>query len=230
MELLVIGGRGAARGELVQALQLLLPSSHVLETDDIAHARETILTRKVDGVFLDLCDVGSGGLEFARELRSLHIPVVVTTSSEDYAVEAFEVDVTDYLLRPVEPGRLMRAVAKMRKTDVARQSADVVAFSDQVHCWLVPVEDVILAESEGSYVTLHVRGRKPIVLCRSLKEIEVLLGDRDFVRVNRSQIVRLQMLVAIRREDGGFSAEVADRGKVVFSRRQAQAFRQRFGV
>jgi DNA-binding LytR/AlgR family response regulator len=230
MDLLVIDGREAARTELCQALQFLLPSSRPLEACDIAYGRETILTRRVDGVFLDLCDAGPRGLEFAKELRALHIPVVVTTSSEDHAVAAFEVDVTDYLLRPIEQGRLMRAVAKMRKTDVGRMGAGVVVFSDQTHCWPVPVDDVILAESEGSYVTLHVRGRKPILLCRSLKEIELLLGDKDFVRVNRSQVVRLQALVAIRREDAGFAAEVADWGRVIFSRRQAQAFRQRFGV
>lgn len=230
MNLLVVDGAGGARAELCGALQQLLPSSPPLEVETIASGREMILSRVIDGVFLDLDGPGAGGLEFARELRALHIPVVVVTVREDYAVEAFEADVTDYLLRPVEQGRLMRAVSRMRKTDVGRRGTGVVVFSDQTHCWPVPVEEVILAESEGSYVTLHIRGRKPILLCRTLKEIEMLLGERDFIRVNRSQIVRLHSVKAIRRDGSGFSAEVDGWGTAVFSRRQAQAFRQRFGV
>lgn len=230
MNFLIIDDERLARAELRREISALLPSFHFVEASNVAQAREAILSHAIDGVFLDLEMPGGHGMGFVPELRSQGIPVVITTAHDRYALEAFDVDVADYLLKPIEQSRLVRAIAKMRKKE-PKAGEGLVVFSDQNHCWPIPLDDLIMAESEGSYVTLQVRNRKPIVLCRTLKDIETMLPEKDFIRVSRSQIVRLQCLRSIQRKEGGtFSAELEGGGTVVFSRRQAQAFRQRFGV
>lgn len=230
MNFLIIDDEKLARAELRREISALLPSFHFVEASNVAQAREAILSHAIDGVFLDLEMPGGNGMSFVPELRSQGIPVVITTAHEEYALEAFEVDVADYLLKPIKQSRLIRAIAKMRKKE-PKAADGLVVFSDQSHCWPVALEDLIMVESEGTGVALHVRGRKPIILSRTLKDIETLLPERDFIRISRSQIVRLHSLRFIQRKDGGtFSAELDGGGIVVFSRRQAQAFRQRFGV
>ena len=230
MRFLIVDREPAEHSVLWLAVRGLLPSAQPVRVAGMEEARREISAGPVDGALLDLDGFGAEGLAWAAELRGLQIPVVIVTKSREYAVSAFEIEVTDYLLKPIEPGRLARAIARMRKPEMAGRNEEIVVFADQSHCWPVPLDEVIMAESEGSYVTLHVQDRKPILLCRSLREIESLLGTKDFVRLNRSRIIRLKALRAIRRVGVGLSAEIEGWGTVAFSRRQAQAFRQRYGV
>jgi two-component system LytT family response regulator len=186
-----------------------------------------LLGQRLDGVFLDLEMPGGHGMTFLPEIRAMRVPVVVTTAHEHFALDAFDADVADYLLKPIEGSRLIRALARLRQP--APQPEDkLIVLGDQTHCWPLQPEEIIMVESEGSYVMIHVKDRKPILLTRSLREIEHLLPESQFVRVNRSQIARLHCLQQIRRKDGGgFTAHVEGIGSIEFSRRQAQAFRQR---
>lgn len=230
MNFLIVDSETAARKGLERAISSLLPSFQAVSTDSVTSAREAILMGGIDAVFLDPDSPCGKGLEFIGELRSLDMPVVVVSSREDFAVAAFDFEAFDYLLKPISPERLMRAIAKVRR-HAKKPAESLVVFSDQHHCWPVPLIDVIMAEGEGSYVMIHARGRKPILVCRTLKEVEILLGDQDYVRVNRRQVIRLQAILSIKRGKGsGFSAEVEGCGMVTFSRRQAQGFKQRFGV
>lgn len=170
-------------------------------------------------------------MAFLPEIRAMGIPVAITTAHERFALEAFDGDAVDYLLKPIEHSRLARTLARLRKPDPEPETErKLLVLGDQSSCWPLQPEEIIMAESEGSYVMIHLKDRKPILLTRSLKEIEHLLPESLFVRVNRSQIVQLHCLQLIRRrESGGFTAELDGHGTIEFSRRQAQAFRQRFG-
>jgi two-component system LytT family response regulator len=213
MNFLIVDSEITAREELERAISLLLPSYPPVSTDSVTSAREAILVGGIDAVFIDPDSPCGKGLEFIGELRSLNMPVVVVSSREDFAVAAFDFEAFDYLLKPISPERLMRAIAKVRRHTNKNPAQRLVVFSDQHHCWPVPLVDVIMAEGEGSYVMIHVRGRRPILVCRTLKEVEILLGDQDYVRVNRRQVVRLQAILSIKRGCGsGFSAEVEDCG------------------
>ncbi|MEO5712023.1 MAG: LytTR family DNA-binding domain-containing protein [Luteolibacter sp.] len=226
---LIVDDEDLARAELCRQIGGLLPSFIGIEARNTNQARELLLSHRVDGVFLDLEMPGGHGMTFLPEIRAMGVPVVVVTAHENFAVDAFDGDATDYLLKPIEKSRLARALARIRRTDKNLDS-NLIVLGDQSNCWPLHSEEIIMAESEGSYVMLHLKDRKPILLTRSLKEIEHLLNDNLFVRANRSQIVQLHCLKQIRRRDGGaFTAELDGHGTIEFSRRQSQAFRQRFG-
>jgi two-component system LytT family response regulator len=226
---LIVDDEELARKELHRPHGGLLPSFHGLEAANVQQAREILLGQQVDAVFLDLEMPGGHGIQFLPEVRAMGVPVIITTAHDHFAVNAFDGDAADYLLKPIETGRLARALARIRQPGRGPESG-LVVLGDQSHCWPLQPEEIVLAESEGSYVTIHLKEGKPIVLTRSLRDIEHLLPENLFVRVNRSQIVQLACLRFIRRKDGGgFAADLTGHGPIEFSRRQAQAFRQRYG-
>jgi two-component system, LytTR family, response regulator len=229
LTLLVVDDEDLARAELCRQIGGLLPSFMGIEAANIHQARELLMSHRVDGVFLDLEMPGGNGMTFLPEVRAMGVPVVITTAHDRYAVEAFDGDAADYLLKPIERTRLARALGRIRKP-AAGEEGKLIVLGDQSSCWPLHPDEIVMAESEGSYVMLHLKDRKPILLTRSLKEIEHLLPESRFVRANRSQIVQLHCLKLIRRrEGGGFAADLDGHGTIEFSRRQSQAFRQRFG-
>jgi two-component system, LytTR family, response regulator len=227
---LIVDDEELARAELRRQMTGLLPSLTIFDAGNIKEAREKMLTHSLDCIFLDLELPGGHGMTLLPEIKTKGIPVIVTTAHEQFAVDAFDADATDYLLKPIEKARLARAISRI-PTMEEKVDTRVIVLGDQSNCWPLHSEEIIMAESEGSYVKLHLKDRKPILLTRTLKEIEHLLCPPLFVRVNRSQIVQLHHLKHIRRREGGcYSADLDGHGVIEFSRRQAQAFRQRFDL
>ncbi|RYD39030.1 MAG: response regulator transcription factor, partial [Verrucomicrobiaceae bacterium] len=198
---LIVDDEDLARAELGRQIGELLPFFTSIEAANVRQARGLLLSHRVDAVFLDLEMPGGHGMTFLPEIRTMGVPVVVTTAHERFALEAFDGDAVDYLLKPIEPSRLARTLARLRKPDPESDSK-LLVLGDQSSCWPLHPEEIIMAESEGSYVMIHLKGRKPILLTRSLKDIEHLLPESLFVRVNRSQIVQLHCLKLIRRREG----------------------------
>jgi two-component system LytT family response regulator len=225
---LIVDDEELARAELCRQIGKLLPSFIGIEAKNTNQARELLLSHHIDGVFLDLEMPGGHGMTFLPEIRAMGVPVVVITAHERFAVDAFDGDAADYLLKPIDQARLARALTRIRR-GIPGSNEKLIVLGDQSNCWPLHSEEIVMAESEGSYVLLHLKDRKPILLTRTLKEIEHLLNDNQFVRANRSQIVQLHCLKQIRRRDGSFTAELEGHGTIEFSRRQSQAFRQRFG-
>ena len=228
---LIVDDEGLARTELIRQISTLLSSYAVLEAENICQARELLLQSDVDGVFLDLEMPEGNGITLLSEIRAMGVPVVITTAHEQYAVEAFDGDVVDYLLKPFDKERLARAIARIRQPMPENSTSRLLVLGDQSTCWPLLPEEIIMAETDGQQVRVHLKDREPILFSSNLKEVELQLDPSQFVRVNRSQIVQLHCLKEIYRTEGlnSFEGKLANYGPVAFSRRQSQAFRARFG-
>ena len=206
----------------------LLPGFHGVAVASLPEARTALLTEAFDGVFVDMDLAGACGMDLVPEARSMGTPVVITTAHERFAVEAFDVGVVDYLLKPVEASRLFRAISRLPKNRRSTQD-EMILLSDQSNCWPVKPADILMVEAEGSYSVVRLAHKKPLTVCRSLKEIENMLGEDTFIRANRGQIVNLRQIQVIHRQGSGrMIARLEGHGEIEFSRRQAQAFRSRF--
>lgn len=227
---LIVDDESLARTELIRQIGKLLPSAVTLEAENIVQARQQLLQHDVDGVFLDLEMPEGNGMTLLSEIRAMGMPVVITTAHEQYAVEAYDGDVTDYLLKPFDKERLARAIARVRRP-LESVTGQLLVLGDQSNCWPLKPEEIIMVETEGTQVRMHLRDRDPILFSRNLKEVELLLDPRLFVRANRSQIIQLHCLKQISRSDGqnSYEAELEGHGTIIFSRRQSQTFRSRFG-
>ena len=227
---LIVDDEGLARTELSRQLATLLPGSVILTAANICQAREQLLKHEIDGIFLDLEMPEGNGMSLLAEIQAAEVPVVITTAHEQYAVEAFDGEVTDYLLKPFDKKRLAKAIARIRRPQ-KHNISPVLVLGDQSVCWPLKPDEIVMVEAEGAQVRVHLKDRESVLFSSNLKEMELLLDPRQFVRASRSRIVQLLCLKQISRSDGlnSFEAELEGHGVIAFSRRQSQAFRARFG-
>ena len=167
----------------------------VAEADDVRRAREVIEAHHPDVVFLDIQMPGGDGFEL---LEQLHEPpaIVFVTAHDEYAMRAFEVNAVDYLLKPVEPRRLAKAVARLEHPDSATcervgpyAADDRVLIKTNQRCFFVPVTQIaaVLAAENYSYVVCA--GGDEHLVRRRLKEWEAMLPSDCFVALDRSCLV-----------------------------------------
>ena len=175
--------------------------------DNAIDALGFLRANKVDILFLDVEMPEMTGLELLQTLKDKP-QVILITSMEKYALEAFEYDVADYLLKPIKYPRFMKAVEKAiglipHRTEKAATSLFVKEDNLLVN---IPFHLIIWVEAFGDYVKIHTK-EKMFTIYTTLRQVESKLPSEDFVRVHRSFIVRLEQVKNI---DIG-NLQVADR-------------------
>jgi two-component system LytT family response regulator len=178
-------------------------------------------------LFLDIQMPGGSGFDLLARLE--HVPrVIFTTAHDEHAVQAFEVNALDYLLKPIDPRRLAAALARVEAAASTAQRRDLLEqlfVKDGGRCWFVPLREVQLLTSEGNYVRLY-WGKEQPLLARNLLAIEQRLDPTQFFRANRSQIVNLKFIASVEHGAGGrLHALLRDGQEVEISRRQARVFK-----
>jgi two-component system LytT family response regulator len=229
MRVLLIDDEPLARREL---RRLLAPNSWIDVTGEAANVDEAV--RQIDAlrpelVFLDIQMPGGTGFDVLE--RVLNVPqVIFTTAYDQHALRAFEVNALDYLLKPVEPERLAAALSRVRRSSVSAEAPlDQLFVRDGAHCWLVPLREVQLIESEGNYVRLCWGKHQPL-LGRSLSSFEARLDPRRFFRANRQQLVNIDFIERIEPGLAGrLHVQLRAGPEVEVSRRQARLFKARLG-
>ena len=160
-------------------------------------------------VLLDVQMPEMNGIEMAERVRqtlSAAPAVIFVTAFDDYALKAFDVQASDYLLKPVRAERLLRALQRAAasiEADRAKQPArrQHLPVQDRGRLLLVPVGDVLYLKAELKYVTLRTL-RGDFLIEESLSAIEDEFPDR-FVRVHRNALVAREAIIGVERGPGG---------------------------
>lgn len=213
---LVVDDEPLALGRMTGALRIVPDVEVVGATTSAASAVNLIASLRPDALFLDVTMPGLDGFDVIARIPAVDRPAVVfVTAYEKFAANAFEAEAIDYLLKPVSPERLSRALDRVRQWLGGRANAggpDVHGRSEALAAnepalWShrhnsferVPVPDIIWVEAQGDYVRLHTREGGGLVRA-TLSELEKKLGTRHFIRVHRSAICRKDAIVKIRRK------------------------------
>ena len=198
------------------------------EAGDAIEAFEWLDKHQVDVVLVDIGLPGISGVSFARRLRERPAApaVIFTTAYDNHAIEAFEMEAVDYLLKPVRLERLRKALDRVAQTREQHFTHFTVRNREQV-MW-VPLEDARYLKAESKYVTLVVKDRHEYLLDDTLIKLEEDLGD-IVVRIHRSCLIMRHAIVCMERI-GGEAGEWAVRLKDVddplpVSRRQLPGLR-----
>jgi DNA-binding LytR/AlgR family response regulator len=165
-----------------------------------------------DLVLLDIEMPKMDGIAAARALRSIKPSpaIVLVTAFDNFALEAFDLDIIDYLLKPVSPARLQRAVARAL-TAQGRPVEDAAAKGDYAsEFWVshrselirVAAIDIERIEAERDYMRLFTGGRS-YLLHQTISALEQRLNPAHFQRIHRSHIVRRNLVTGLRHEGGG---------------------------
>lgn len=150
----------------------------------------------VDLLFLDIDMLEINGMDFARSLSPSPL-LIFTTAHKEYALEGFELDSVDYLLKPFDYDRFQRAVAKALDRRLARQGFKpfllVYAEYKQVKIYLDEIECI---ESMQDYVKIHLLNKKDVLTLSTLKAMIDRLPPTLFIRIHRSYVVSLNHIVS----------------------------------
>lgn len=208
---LIVDDERPAREELAWLLeQTGEPVEVVAQAASAAAALEALDEHPVDLVFLDINMPGIDGVRLAElwQDRSPHTrPLVIfATAYEHHAVDAFEVDAVDYLLKPLRLERLRRALRKaaerLERRAAARAAApprtlDRISVEERGEYRVIPVDEILFFESEDGIVVVQTSRGERFITDFSLKFLEQSLDERAFFRSHRSYIVRLDAISSI---------------------------------
>lgn len=171
-------------------------------------AIEAVQTEKPDLIFLDIQMPGLSGLQFIQTLINPPM-IIMVTAYEKYALEGFNLDVIDYLVKPVSLERFIKACNKantlfeLRKEKKSPDKNIPDHFFVNVEYTLVKIifSDITYIEGLKDYIRIHLSSStKPVITRMSLKAMEEKLPAADFLRVHKSFIVAVHKVTTIKRE------------------------------
>jgi two-component system response regulator AlgR len=185
---------------------------------DGAAALRLIESLAPDLLLLDIQMPGMDGLALARALASRATPpaVIFVTAFDAFAVAAFDVAAVDYLLKPVEADRLVRAIGRVRAQAAAPPPPTASPWTREF--WVphragivrIAAEDIELIEAERDYMRLHV-GPRSFLLHQTITALERQLDPAEFVRLHRSILARRDRIAGFRHNgSGGWEAQLTD--------------------
>jgi two-component system response regulator AlgR len=225
--------------ELLGDIAAELPTSVVGEASHGLEALERVPASGAQVLLADINMPGMGGLELARHLAGLEQPpaVVFVTAHDRHAVEAFELNAIDYLLKPVRAARLAAALKKAlaaspgreQLANAAREAREYLSVVERNRILLLPVRDIVFLRAEQKYVTVRTAAREHLI------EEPLVALEREFagrlIRIHRSCLVARAAIRGFERNPGDEEAQwlvvlegVPD--KLPVSRRQWQAVRE----
>ncbi len=180
---------------------------------DIFAANEKLRSESIDVIFLDINLPKINGLEFLKTINNRY-SVIITTAYHQYALEGFNLNVTDYLLKPIEFSRFVQAVNKVYAQHTPKENVINKEGAERKYHFFVAdkkrhkifFDEIFYIESLKDYVKIHTQDRT-VVTKFQIGEIEQLLRDQNFFRIHKSFIVNLDHLTA-------FNANEVEMGKI----------------
>jgi two-component system, LytTR family, response regulator len=173
----------------------------VAKCSDAFEAGKVLRSQPIDLMFLDIQMPGLTGLQFIESLAQKPM-VILVTAYEQFALEGYTLDVVDYLLKPVELDRFLKACNKAWDLHQLRAGKGPEYFFVNVDYSLLKIqfEDVIWIEGLRDYIKIHLKSStRPVVVRMSVKGVEAELPASDFIRVHKSYIVSIKDITAIRK-------------------------------
>lgn len=195
----------------------------VLQTTKALEALQWVQEGKADLVFLDIQMPELTGIQFMKIIRNA-CQVIVTTAYTDYALEGYEYDVVDYLLKPVTFDRFLIAAKKamVKFESIQRETAPVASscifVKSEYRVQRINLSDILYIEALRDYIAIYTPSVK-IMTLESMKNMEVMLPGNEFIRIHKSYIINRSRI------------DFIERGKVVIGKNYlpvGETYRERF--
>ena len=232
LKALIVDDETLARRGIRQLLASHIDVTVVGECRDGADAVRTLEMHEVDLLFLDVQMPVLSGFDVMRQLIATRdisaLPATIfLTAYEQFALEAFEVEAIDYLVKPASQERFDAALARVRRR---RSSAPAVLAPEDAHTRhvvihgargkrLIPVQEILWIGADDYYAAIHTAGKR-YLLRETMASLEARLDRTRFVRIHRGAIVNLDAVRELQRHDGEAALVLTDGTRVPVSRRR----------
>jgi two-component system LytT family response regulator len=202
-------------------LKEFCPAIHLLNSfTNPIHAQQFLQNNEVDLCFLDIDMPEMNGFEFLQFWTKPPFDIIFTTAYSEFAIKAFKVAAFDYLLKPIDEEELLQTIHKYQNQQQGKRLqdqlsllyqqlhtpssfSDRIALSTQEGVYMIAVKNIIRLEADNNYTTVIIEDRSPIVLSKTLKEVESLLDPTIFLRVHQSHTIQLSKIEIYHRGRGG---------------------------
>lgn len=233
---LIVDDERLARTELKRLLSSHPQIQVIAEAANVDEAKYHLQELDIDLIFLDIQMPGTSGLELAATLKP-NLQFVFCTAFDSYALNAFELNALDYLVKPLDPERLAKTLQRLSdKSDSKHQSVNylpenhglLLKFGDSNR--IVRLSEISRFESVGNHSAVYTPYGKSF-LHSSLSKIELRLDPQQFFKASRADIIRVSAIKELEPglSPGSMIAIMYDEQQVEVSRRQVQILRQLFG-
>jgi DNA-binding LytR/AlgR family response regulator len=173
--------------------------------ESAAKAEEFLHSRRPDLIFLDIEMPKVSGLQMLNRIK-IESMVIVTTAFPQYALDAYELDIIDYLLKPFALNRFLKAVQKakdfheMKTKSVGTTAPSYIFIKSDKRIEKVELNEILYAEVLGNYLTIHT-DRKTIVAYLTMKSLQSQLSPTDFIKIHQSFLVNCSRIDSVEGND-----------------------------
>lgn len=234
---IIVDDEEGGRISLNNQLKENCPEVEVLALcDTLSTAIANIKKYKPDVVFLDIQLRNEIGFDLLKKIDKIDFEVVFVTAYDKYAIKAFRFSAIDYLLKPVDPEELKKAVKKVENKHSDKHSyrqfenflhnqqltnlgAKKIALPTTDGLVFIEVRDIIRCDADDNYTMFFFKNGKKFMVARTIKDFEELLDDFGFFRIHQSHLVNLNEVKQFVRDEGGYVI-MTDESKIPVSRRK----------
>ncbi len=198
IQVVVVEDSRLAQNELLELLRPYQAFEVVAQARTVSQAVAAIESQQPALILLDINLPDGTGFDVLDRL-SWCPAVIFTTAYDEFAIQAFEANALDYLLKPISAKRFAQAMAKVLPEDVAPSSPPIdhkIFVKDNDRCWLIDIQQVRYFHSQGNYTEIHFDQQHPLIY-KSLTQVQSRLPAKQFFRVNRSYVINVEFIISI---------------------------------
>lgn len=206
MKALIVDDNDMARTTLAHLAKQIPTLTIVNQYSNAIEAYNHLQNNHVDLIFLDIEMPEITGIELTKTLPKKDTIIIFASSNKEYALEAFELNIADYILKPITPARFLQAVNKAqtiwnsKKEQVQVEKEEFIFVRDSNVTRRLKLDDILYAEAMGDYVKFYTKD-KMFAIHGTMKTAEERLPKDNFIRVHRSFIIALSKIDTL--QDGG---------------------------
>ncbi len=187
-----------------EPLAIKLLENHISKIDDLRlvgtarnalEAYKLIKSRQVDLLFLDIQMPNLNGIDFLKSLQNKP-KTIFTTAYREFAIEGFELEAVDYILKPIIFERFFKAVERVLRKNAEFEKEDFIMLKSKGLQYKISLKMILFIESQGNDVKVVLKEEKPIVAKYKISDLETSLKSKGFLRVHRSFLVNLKEVKA----------------------------------
>lgn len=197
---LIVDDERLARKELSSMLADYKNISICGEAEDVPSALEAIKNTNPDIIFLDIQMPGKSGFDLLEEVSTI-AKIIFVTAFDEYAIRAFEVNALDYLLKPIAPERLQKAIERIQmEQDQEAQPEKKLNYEDRLfinfdsNLQFLKISSILSITAAGDYTQVLLATNKNGLTLKSMKEWENRLPENYFCRIHRSTIINMEYI------------------------------------
>ncbi len=221
MKAIIIEDELNVREGFIKLMKTFCPEIKVIGTaEDVESGISLIESNEFDILFLDINLPDGSGFDLLHRIKNHNFQTIFVTAYDQYAIDAFKISAIDYLLKPVSPDLLKKAIGKVReqldmtdgeihlsvaderlKRNFLQSEKIILRGADNMQ--IVVINDIVYCAAEGSYTTFYLLDEREIMVSMNLKEYEHLLEPYGFSRCHHSFLINLNHVTSLQKADGG---------------------------